>query len=219
MLHLALTTLLALQAASAPPQRSQPATEAGRLPGQRAAASSRAAHPAGARRGGPSPTPTPRRAHADPRPEGVGRQRSLVVNKSDNTVSSSTPRPESSHGRSPVGDRTARGRDARRRPGGGDRELRRAGEPGHMVSLIDLATGKVVSRIDIGEGSRPHGSEGPPRRPAARHRRGHARARRRRPARQPRVRCAFRPAATCRTWWPRPPTASAPTSRRSPAAR
>jgi YVTN family beta-propeller protein len=29
-------------------------------------------------------------------------------------------------------------------------------EPGRIVSLIDPASGKVVSRIDIGEGSRPH---------------------------------------------------------------
>ena len=33
----------------------------------------------------------------------------------------------------------------------------RQDEPGRWCSLLDLATGKVVSRIDIGEGSRPHG--------------------------------------------------------------
>ena len=33
----------------------------------------------------------------------------------------------------------------------------RAGAPGRVVALIDLATGKVDSRVDLGEGSRPHG--------------------------------------------------------------
>ena len=30
-------------------------------------------------------------------------------------------------------------------------------EPGHMVTVVDLASAKVVSRVDIGAGSRPHG--------------------------------------------------------------
>jgi YVTN family beta-propeller protein len=30
-------------------------------------------------------------------------------------------------------------------------------EPGHMVTIVDLATAKVVARVDIGAGSRPHG--------------------------------------------------------------
>ncbi|MFY9551371.1 MAG: cytochrome D1 domain-containing protein, partial [Thermoanaerobaculia bacterium] len=33
----------------------------------------------------------------------------------------------------------------------------RAAEPGRFVSIVDLETGKVVSRIDLGEGARPHG--------------------------------------------------------------
>jgi YVTN family beta-propeller protein len=32
----------------------------------------------------------------------------------------------------------------------------RKAEPGRMVSLIEIASGKIVSRIDLGEGSRPH---------------------------------------------------------------
>ena len=33
----------------------------------------------------------------------------------------------------------------------------RGNAPGHMVSLIELATGKVVGRVDVGSGARPHG--------------------------------------------------------------
>ncbi len=33
----------------------------------------------------------------------------------------------------------------------------RTNAPGHMVSIIELATGKIVGRIDLGAGARPHG--------------------------------------------------------------
>ena len=52
--------------------------------------------------------------------------------------------------------------------------------PGRYVSIIDLASGKVVSKIDIGEGSKPHGLKVAARRPAARDGRRPEGARRRR---------------------------------------
>ena len=68
-----------------------------------------------------------------------------------------------------------RSRGAGRRQDGRGQRLREARRPRATWSLIiDLATGKVVGRVDIGAGSRPHGLDGAPGRPPARHRRGDA---------------------------------------------
>lgn len=151
MLHLALTTFLAMPAASAPPVV-VPATEAG---APRQASPAPRATPQG-RRGGPSPTPTP----AEPTPTPVPKASNdalVVVNKSDNSVSVFDAATGKLKWTAPVetGPHEAEILTDGRVVAISD--YGRAGAPGHLVSLIDLATGKVISKIDTGEGSRPHG--------------------------------------------------------------
>lgn len=171
MLHAALTALLALQAASGSPNVAPPSPAPGGYsstpPSSSAPPSSNAPAPSAAppaasesQSAAPpspaaTPTPGPRRG-TTPGPKTSG-DSLLVVNKSDSSVSILDP---------------ATGRlraTATVEPGAHEVEMIGDGlvaavasygsrtEPGRMVSLIEVATGKVVSRIDIGEGSRPHG--------------------------------------------------------------
>ena len=147
MLHLAITTLLAMQTASAPPHvvpGTPPSTD---QPQESPSAKA------------PSPTrsrPTPRRATPTPGPR-KSNDVLLVVNKSDNGVSIL----DASTGKlrfTAAGEKgphevevLADGKMA------AVSDYGKSGDPGRLVLLIDLATGKVVSRVDIGAGSRPHG--------------------------------------------------------------
>ena len=181
MLHAALTALLALQSASgspnvAPPSSSgsggatytnaptsgaapapaaspAPSTPSETTQGETAPAPAPAAPPSSPP---PTPTPAPRRGAPTPGPRG-GSDGLLVVNKTDSTVSIL----ETSTGKT----RTTLQVD----PGPHEVEMLADGqvaavasygtktEPGRYVSLIELATGKVISRMDLGEGTRPHG--------------------------------------------------------------
>ncbi len=149
MLHFAITTLLVMQTASASPSvvpgaPTGPAGETRRdAPGEAT----------------PTPTPRPRFTprRGSPTPAKKSNDVLLVVNKSDNTVSIV----DASTGKVRF---TAPGEN-------GPHEVEvladgkmaavsnygKSGNPGHLVLLIDLATGKVVSRVDLGAGSRPHG--------------------------------------------------------------
>ena len=156
MLHFALTTLLALQAASGSPNVAPAGTtpQAQTFPTEPPDASPDARTPTPrAPRAmltpGPRTTPTPA-----PKPSA---DMLLVVNKSDNTVSIL----DAATGKA----RTAVTVEA----GPHEVEVLTDGktaavssygsksEPGHIVTLVDLASAKVVSRIDIGVNSRPHG--------------------------------------------------------------
>ncbi len=147
MLHLFLTTLLALQSASASP---------GLAPG--GATQPQTSPTAGGEsspQASPTPAPAPRRSPT-PLPK-VPANFLLVVNKSDNTVSildgvsgklqATVPVEPGPHEVELLAD----GRTAAVSSYG------RTREPGRTVSLIDVATGMVVAKIDIGENSRPHG--------------------------------------------------------------
>ncbi len=158
MLHAALTTLLALQAASASPNVEQPgagpAAVAPAAPASADETSSTAPGSPTPRVPGTTPTPGPRRSPT-PRPkESPGSL--LVVNKTDDTVSildSATGKTRTTvaveAGPHEV-ELLADGRVAAVASYG------RRNEPGRMVSLIEPASGRVISRVDIGEGSRPH---------------------------------------------------------------
>lgn len=175
MLHAALTALLALQTASgspnvnpttggtpttggatfanAPTSGSAPAPSESAEPGAAAGEPSPAPAPPTPR---PTPTPAPRRGVPTPAARGAA-DGLLVVNKSDSSVSILDPWTGKT--------RTTLQVD----PGPHEAELLADGqvaavasygsraEPGRYVSLIEIATGKVISRIDLGEGSRPHG--------------------------------------------------------------
>jgi YVTN family beta-propeller protein len=167
MLHVAIATLLALQAASGSPgvnpsdpsSPSSPSSVAPAPPGSPApqpadgqpTPASRAATPAGR----VTPTPGPRTSPT-PGPR-ASNDFLAVVNKSDNTVSildgssgklrSSIPVEAGPHEVEVLAD----GKTAAVSSYGSK------AQPGHIVSLIDLATAKVDSRIDTGAGSRPHG--------------------------------------------------------------
>ena len=170
MLHFAIATLLALQAPSGSPNPAPPSTSPqganpqGALP--QGGASQGAASPSS---DAPSdaPTATPARGARTtttpgPRPSPTPATKPssdllLVVNKSDGTVSildaasgklRSTVTVEA--GPHEV-EMLADGKTAAISSYGSKTE------PGHMLTVVDLATAKVVSRVDIGPGSRPHG--------------------------------------------------------------
>ncbi len=148
MLEFALAGLLTLQTASGSPNV---------VPGETGSESPRpTATPRATPRGrGPSPSPTP-----PPSPTPTPRPSNdvlVVVNKSDNSLSildASTgklkwtaPIESGPHEVEVLADgKTVAVSD-----------YGRAGSPGRIVSLVDLATGKVNSRVDLGEGARPHG--------------------------------------------------------------
>jgi YVTN family beta-propeller protein len=139
MLYLVLTTLLAMQDASASPNMDTVSAPTPRTPP--APERSTTARP------GPSPTPTPRAAG----------DLLAVVNKSDNSVSIL----DASTGKTRTTVAVEKGPHEAEVLADGKTlavsSYGRAKEPGRIVTLIDLATGRILSRIDIGEGSRPHG--------------------------------------------------------------
>jgi YVTN family beta-propeller protein len=177
MLQFAIATLLALQAASGSPNPAPPGTApqssapqgvvpgtgaAPQAPGSTAAPSSDTtseAPPAAPATPGRAPrtTPTP-----GPRPSPTpamkaGGDMLLVVNKTDSTVSildaatgklRTTVAVEAGPHEVEV---LADGKTAAVSSYG------TKAEAGHMVTVVDLTSAKVVSRIDIGPGSRPHG--------------------------------------------------------------
>jgi YVTN family beta-propeller protein len=154
MLYLVLTTLLAMPQASGSPEVTSGAT----APGETTAADQPTPSPrATPRPGTPTQTPPPRPTPT-PNPKGSS-DRLVVVNKSDNSVSIL----DGSNGKlkwtAPVekGPHEAEVLTDGRTVAVSD--YGRANEPGRLVSLVDLETGKVVSRIDLGEGARPHGLE------------------------------------------------------------
>jgi len=145
LLHLALATLLTLQNASASPgttpdDTSAPTPRPTATPSHRG----RTQTPAGS----PTPTPTP-----TPGPAG----RLIVVNKSDNAFSildtsngklvATAPTEPGPHEVEVLAD----GKTAAISVYG------KTGSPGRQVVLIDAATGKTLSTVDLGEKSRPHG--------------------------------------------------------------
>jgi YVTN family beta-propeller protein len=179
MRHAALTALLALQSASGSPNVAPPSSSGGggatytNSPSSGGAAPAPAPAPSETTQGDaappppapapapssplpPTPTTAPRRSPAAPGARG-GADGLLVVNKTDSTVSILEP----TTGKVRV--------TLQVDPGPHEVEMLADGqvaavasygtksEPGRYVSLIDLSTGKVSSRIDLGEGSRPHG--------------------------------------------------------------
>jgi YVTN family beta-propeller protein len=179
MLHAALTALLALQSASGSPNVAPPSgsgggsvtyanspsdTGGGAAPAPAAPAPSETTQgdtapppPAPAPSSPPPPTPTPAPRHSPPANAAHGGADGLlVVNKTDSTVSILEP----TTGKLRV--------TLQVDPGPHEVEMLADGktaavasygtraEPGRYLSLIDLATGKVSSRIDLGEGTRPH---------------------------------------------------------------
>lgn len=149
MLYLALTTLLALQDASASPGvagesgASESTTPA--APGDATPTPPPERTPTGRRR--PTPTPTPK----------DGGDLLIVVNKSDSSVSLLDPATGKTRATVPVekgyheAEVLADGRTVAVSGYG------RSTEPGRYVTFIDLKSRKVTSQLDIGEGSRPHG--------------------------------------------------------------
>lgn len=175
MLHAAaLTALLALQSASGSPNvaptsptssggtnvTNAPSMNPGLVPSSEQPPAAEEASPPNAPTPAPTRTPAPtpagRRGAPIPPPKASAAQL-LVVNKTDDSVSildaasgkvratvAVDPGP---HEVEMLGD----GRTAAVSSYG------RKDQPGRYVSLIDVASGKVVSKIDIGEGSKPHG--------------------------------------------------------------
>jgi len=146
MLSFALSTLLALQNASASPSVS---TES--APQATPAAAEPAATPV------PRTTPPPRpRTSPTPAPKSKGGVL-IVVNKSDNSISlfeagsgkllATVPVEVGPHEAEVMAD----GKLAAVSIYG------RTGDPGRAVLFIELPSGKTVSRVDLGEGSKPHG--------------------------------------------------------------
>jgi YVTN family beta-propeller protein len=181
MLHAALTALLALQTASgspnvAPSSPSSPTsptsptsggTSTTNAPSMNPGLPPSSGEPASAQAPPPpsAPTPAPTRTPA-PTPGGrrggpiaapkASADQLLVVNKTDDSVSIL----DAASGKL----RTTVAVE----PGPHEVEMLanhmaavssygRKDSPGRYVSIIDLASGKVVSKIDIGEGSKPHG--------------------------------------------------------------
>ena len=173
MLQFAIATLLALQAASGSPNPAPPGTSPqssapqGAVPGGATQGGAAAPTSDTASEAQPAPPATPgRAARTTPTP---GPRTSptpavkasgdllLVVNKTDGTLSildaatgkvRTTVTVEAGPHEVEV---LADGKSAAVSSYG------TKAEPGHVVSVIDLASAKVVSRIDIGPGSRPHG--------------------------------------------------------------
>src|SRR5262245_2763164 len=154
MLYLVLTTLLTMPQASGSPE----VTSGGTTSGQTTAADQPTPPPrATPRPGTPTVTPVPRNTPT-PNPKGSS-DRLVVVNKSDNSVSILDGASGKLKWTAPVetGPHEAEVLSDNRTVAISD--YGRAKEPGRLVSLVDLETGKVVSRIDLGEGARPHGLE------------------------------------------------------------
>jgi YVTN family beta-propeller protein len=152
MLEFALTGLLLLQTASASPNVIPPAGSDADAESAPLTATPRPT-PRGRRGGSPTPTPEPTPTPT-PRPTN---DLLVVVNKSDNSLSVL----DGSNGKlkwtAPVetGPHEAEVLADGKTVAVGD--YGRGGAPGRMVSIIDLATGKIVGRIDLGAGARPHG--------------------------------------------------------------
>jgi YVTN family beta-propeller protein len=163
MLHAALTALLALQSASGspnvvPPSTTNPGslnTSGAAAPAAAEAPSSEPAPATSPARPAATPTPAPRRA---PTPAARASNDSLlVVNKTDGTLSILDAATGKLRATTPV---DAGPHEVEVLADGQTAAVSSYGtkaEPGRMVDILDIATGKVLSRIDIGEGSRPHG--------------------------------------------------------------
>ncbi|HEY4228732.1 MAG TPA: cytochrome D1 domain-containing protein [Thermoanaerobaculia bacterium] len=150
MLHLALTVLLAFQNASSSPNVSESPQSGATQSPEGSNPSSPNASPTPAP-GKPTPRPTP-----SPTAKATG-DRLYVVNKSDASLSlidagtgksrAVVPIDKSSHEVELLTDGKAVAVSG----------YGTTAEPGRYVSLLDAATGKLITKIDIGEGSRPHG--------------------------------------------------------------
>ncbi|HTY41918.1 MAG TPA: cytochrome D1 domain-containing protein [Thermoanaerobaculia bacterium] len=171
MLHAALTALLALQPASGSPNPAPqaPAPNSAAPAGVVNAPSSAPSEPSDASAApaapeSPAPTavpaarPTPARRSGAPEPARPSSGDSLlVVNKTDSTVSildGSTGKLRTTVAVDPGP------HEVEMLPGGHVAAVASYGtraEPGRTVTLIDVATGKVLTKLDLGEGSRPHG--------------------------------------------------------------
>jgi len=178
MLHAALTALLALQAPSGSPnpapQAPAPNTNTNtntaapssvvNAPYSAPAAPGEAPAPPAPEGQPPAPTaapaarPTPAPRPGAPAPaKPLSGDSLLVVNKTDSTVSildGATGRLRTTVTVDPGP------HEVEMLPGGHTAAVASYGtkaQPGRSVSLIDVPSGKVVSRIDLGEGSRPHG--------------------------------------------------------------
>jgi len=151
MLQFALSGLLLLQTASGSPNvvpgASSSQGAASPRPTSTPRATPRGRRPSPSPTAPPTPTPTPRPSN----------DALIVVNKSDNSISVldawtgklkwTAPIESGPHEAEVLADgKTVAVSD-----------YGRAAAPGRIVSLIDIATGKVNSRIDLGEGARPHG--------------------------------------------------------------
>jgi YVTN family beta-propeller protein len=150
MLEFALSGLLLLQTASGSPNVAPGSVAPGATSGSstpRPTATPRRGRATPSPTAPPTPTPTPR-----PTNDAL-----VVVNKSDNSISVfdawsgklkwTAPVESGPHEAEVLADgKTVAVSD-----------YGRAGSPGRVVSLIDIATGKVNSRVDLGEGARPHG--------------------------------------------------------------
>ena len=151
MLEFALSGLLLLQTASGSPNVAPGAASPGSVSTPRPTATprpgSRGRSPSPSPTGPPTPTPTPRPSN----------DALVVVNKSDNSISVFDAATGKLKWTAPVesgpheAEVLADGKTV------AVSDYGRAGSPGRVVSLIDIATGKVNSRVDLGEGSRPHG--------------------------------------------------------------
>jgi len=171
MLHAALTALLLFQTASGSPNVAPPASKPGvtgggssaaAAPSQSDAPASPDAAPVTAAPPAPAATPTPGPRRATTPAAKPSNDTLLVVNKTDGTVSIL----DAATGKL----RTSVTVEA----GPHEVEVLADGQtaavssygtkaaPGRMVTLIDIPTGKAVSRVDIGEGSRPHGMKALP---------------------------------------------------------
>ncbi len=150
MLELALTGFLLLQTASGSPNVVPTAGSTGSEQA-RPTATPRAT-PRG-RRGTPSPTPEPT---PTPTP-GPSNDVLVVVNKSDNSLSVIDGATGKLKWTAPVetGPHEAEVLADGKSVAVGD--YGRTNAPGHIVSIIELASGKIVGRIDLGAGARPHG--------------------------------------------------------------
>jgi YVTN family beta-propeller protein len=156
MLHLALTTLLALQAASGSPNvapaETAPQAETSQAAPSDAPADARSATPRAPRA---RLTPGPRTS-ATPVPK-ASADMLVVVNKSDTPVSFLDAATGKTRATVAV---DAGPHEVEVLSDGKTAAVASYGsksEPGHVVTLVDLGGAKVVSRIDIGANSRPHG--------------------------------------------------------------
>ncbi|HEY1251128.1 MAG TPA: cytochrome D1 domain-containing protein [Thermoanaerobaculia bacterium] len=149
MLCLALTTLLAFQNASASPNVNQGTqTETS---GQQGSDSANPPGPTPTPGGKPTPRPTP-----SPTPKPTG-DRLYVVNKSDASLSLLDAGTGKSRGVVPI---EKASHEAELLADGKAVAVSGYGttaEPGRFVSLLDSATGKLLTKIDVGEGTKPHG--------------------------------------------------------------